>query len=36
VVLIKTEIVPLLKFHPKLNGTPCQHQSNVAMCNVIN
>jgi hypothetical protein len=36
VVFIKMEMVPPLKFHPKLNGSPHQQQSNVAMCHIIN
>jgi hypothetical protein len=29
------KMVPPLKFRPKLNGTPCQHQLNCAMCYII-
>jgi hypothetical protein len=29
-------MIPPLKFRPKLNGTLCQHQLNVAMCHIIN
>jgi hypothetical protein len=36
VILKKMEIVPPLKFRPKLNETLYQHQSNVAMCYIIN
>jgi hypothetical protein len=35
-VFIKTKMVFRLKFHPKLNGMPCQHQSHCATCPIIN
>ena len=35
-VFIKTKMVLSLKFYPKLNGTPCQHQSLTTMCHIIN
>ena len=34
-VFIKMKIVPQLKFHPKLNEMPRQHQSLAAMCHII-
>jgi hypothetical protein len=36
VVFIKTEIIPLSKFHLKLYETPHQHKSNCIMCLIIN
>jgi hypothetical protein len=36
VVFTMTEIVPLLKFRPKLNGMPCKHQLHCATCPIIN
>jgi hypothetical protein len=36
VVFIKTKMIFRLKFHPKLNGMPCQHQSHCAICPIIN
>ena len=35
-VFIKTEIIPLLKFCPKLNRMSCPHQSHYATCLIIN
>jgi hypothetical protein len=35
-VFIKIKIVLTLKFRSKLNRIPCQYQSNVAMCHIIN
>jgi hypothetical protein len=34
-VFIKTEMVPPLKFHSKLNETPHHHQSHWVMCSII-
>jgi hypothetical protein len=36
VVFIKTKIVSPLKFHPKLNVSSRQHQSNCLTCLIIN
>jgi hypothetical protein len=35
VVFIKMEMVPPSKFHPKLNKTSRQHQSNATTCHLI-
>jgi hypothetical protein len=34
-VFIKTEMILLLKFHPKLDGMSHQHQSHCTMCPII-
>jgi hypothetical protein len=34
-IFIKTKIISLFKFHPKLNRTPCQHQLNCVTCSII-
>jgi hypothetical protein len=36
VILIKTKIILLLKFRPKLSRTSRQYQSNGTTCHVIN